>query len=102
VYDGFSFVGQIKFEIDSDVAVISISIHQNFRGKGIASRLILDGCKKIFNARTGIKQILAYIKPKNSSSIKSFCGAGFIYLKEEEVNNKRYLLYELTNKGDEV
>lgn len=66
------FVAQVRFEkIETDI-VISISISEAFRGRGFASEIIKTCIKK-----SGFKQITAYIKDNNTSSIKAFEKAEF-------------------------
>lgn len=69
-------IGQIRYDIKSNEAVVSISINHNFRNQGYGSRLIALGCKQLFHDSL-ITKINAYIKLNNQASIRSFCKAGF-------------------------
>ncbi|OUL34772.1 UDP-2,4-diacetamido-2,4,6-trideoxy-beta-L-altropyranose hydrolase [Nostoc sp. T09] len=69
-------IGQIRYEIEGDKAIISISIDRNFRYQGYGCNLIDLGCKKIFS-ESNVKIIYAYVKPYNEISIKTFEQASF-------------------------
>lgn len=73
-------VGQVRFEIIQDKAVISVSLDQSTRGCGYASRLISLGANVLFR-NTAVVEIDAYIKPQNEASRRAFERAGFSELK---------------------
>ncbi len=70
-------IGQIRFELEKNNAVMSISIASNYRHQGYGSELIKVGCDRLFK-ELKIPLIHAYIKPDNQSSIRSFLKAGFV------------------------
>jgi len=86
-----NFIGQIRFQIEDRSAIISISITEKFRGKGLSKRMIIEGCKKVFTEFSSIKEIFAYILTENVASINGFRSAGFELVKEEVINNEKYL-----------
>lgn len=91
------FVGQTKFEIDNDKAIVSISIDTAFRGKKIASRILQLACEKLFHDFKEIKNVFAYIKPENVPSIRSFHKAGFIKLDQDTIiAAHRYFVFSKT------
>lgn len=67
------FIAQVRFDKKEDDIVISISISEDFRGKGLASDIIKTCIKK-----SGFKKVVAYIKDNNTASIKSFEKAEFV------------------------
>ncbi|MDZ8085258.1 MAG: UDP-2,4-diacetamido-2,4,6-trideoxy-beta-L-altropyranose hydrolase [Nostoc sp. DedQUE12b] len=69
-------IGQFRYELEGDKAIISISIDKKFRYQGYSIHLINLGCKKIF-LNSNITIINAYAKPNNEISIKAFLKAGF-------------------------
>jgi len=69
-------IGQIRYKIEDNQAVISISIASDYRHQGYGSELIKLACDRLFQ-ELNISQIHAYIKPENQSSIRSFIKAGF-------------------------
>ncbi|MBC8399226.1 MAG: GNAT family N-acetyltransferase [Flavobacteriales bacterium] len=83
----------IRFDITKKAATIGISIDKTYRGKGLAVKALELGCKRYFNNNN--KDILAYIKKKNFSSVKSFERAGFTFSKETEINGIPSVLYKL-------
>jgi UDP-2,4-diacetamido-2,4,6-trideoxy-beta-L-altropyranose hydrolase len=69
-------IGQIRYDIERNEAVISISIDRKFRYQGYGTHLINLGCKQIFRD-TNLTKIHAYIKPNNQVSIKAFSQSNF-------------------------
>lgn len=81
------FIAQVRFDKKEEI-IISISITESFRGKGLASKIIKECSEK-----SGFKKIIAFVKEENFASQKAFLKAGFV-LKEKEDN---YLKYEYKN-----
>jgi len=76
--------GVVRFEINNEDAIIGISIDKNYRGKGLAGKLLKQASNYFINVYH--KPVLAYIKKENILSIKSFKKAGYKFYKEETVN----------------
>ena len=70
-------IGQLRFEKKPEGYVISVSLVERFRGKGLGSLLIQLGSEKLFQVFSYADKINAYIKPENRSSIRSFEKAGY-------------------------
>lgn len=66
-----NFIGQVRIDKKEEV-IISISIRENFRGKGLAKKIIKN-CSDLSNFET----ITAYVKESNLPSLKSFLKAGY-------------------------
>lgn len=84
----------IRFDITKKATTIGILIDKKYRGKGLAVKALVLGCERYFNNNNN-KDILAYIKKKNFSSVKSFERAGFTFSKETEINGIPSFLYKL-------
>lgn len=93
------FIGQTRFEILNNYAIISISIAEKFRGKGLSSKILNNTCQRVFQNHQSLKKILAYIRPANISSIHSFKKAGFAFLKEEKINKEEFNIFILNRRG---
>lgn len=89
------FVGQVRFDIRLNYAVINISIDKKFRGKGLASPLLIKSSFQCLKERTKVKYILAYIRPANTPSIKAFLSAAYVFSREEIINDEKFLVYKL-------
>jgi len=72
-------IGQIKFDIEGVIALISISIHKDYRGRGYATGVLKLSCKNFFISFANVDSIGAYILKDNVRSIRSFQNAGFEY-----------------------
>lgn len=69
-------LGQARFRLENNEAVISVLLGKDHRGKGLGSELIKCATKRCFTD-TGINKINAYIKIKNIASLKAFLKAGY-------------------------
>jgi endonuclease IV/RimJ/RimL family protein N-acetyltransferase len=76
VSDDETTMGQVRFDMEGDTAVISISLSHMFRDKGYGSRLIRIASQELFST-SDVKTIRSYVKHVNNSSIYSFKKAGF-------------------------
>jgi RimJ/RimL family protein N-acetyltransferase len=92
-----NFMGQVRFDVNKNDAVISISIVNKFRGKGFSKKILKKACAKIFSEKD-ITTITAYILPDNIASINGFKSAGFIHSDESIINEKRFLKFILHKK----
>jgi len=94
-------VGQVRFERTPvsdmpDETIISISIGAAYRGKGLASQLIEQGCAAC-RAEWGSAPIHAYIKPDNKASVHSFERAGFVLITKTIVDGSVSSVYSLAD-----
>ena len=95
--DSVFFIGEykntkaafIRFDKENDDVVIGININPEFRGKNLSSKFILAALKHYACKNN----VLAYIKPSNIASVKTFEKAGFRYFKETEIYNQKALIY---------
>ncbi|MCR5279451.1 MAG: GNAT family N-acetyltransferase [Lachnospiraceae bacterium] len=69
--------GQIRFAIKDDTAEISYSIAGEYRGRGLAKRMVKLGMEKAVSERPKITEFTARVKPENVISSKVFCTLGF-------------------------
>lgn len=85
-------VGQARFRIESDHAVISVMLEPASRNKGLGSRVIGIATRKLF-ALTSVREAHAFIKTGNESSIRAFAKAGYTDEGKTSVENQdAYLL----------
>ena len=69
-------IGQIRLDRRaSGDAEISLTVGPRWRGRGYASAVLREACR-VYREETRIP-IVAYIKPDNEPSLRSFAGAGF-------------------------
>jgi UDP-2,4-diacetamido-2,4,6-trideoxy-beta-L-altropyranose hydrolase len=80
-------VGQIRFDLKAQEAVISISLDRKFRGQGRGARII-ELASKTFLAASDAKKIHAYVKKDNTVSLAAFKKAGFSSVKSVLVDNQ--------------
>jgi len=70
-------VGQVRLDYEEEEVEISISILNEFRGKGIALRSVEMVCEMV-KSGGGAKHVLAEIYKDNQASIKMFEKCGFV------------------------
>jgi spore coat polysaccharide biosynthesis protein SpsF len=92
-------VGQVRFQKeDEELYVIGISLAKEFRGKGLATKLLQTASDHFLQLNPG-KTIYAYIKEDNEGSIRSFIKAGFVFARSVIIAGKESVLY-LKTKTD--
>jgi len=97
IYDEHNnFIGQIRYEISDDKAVVSISITKNFREEKLASKILADSAAILFRNKEKIERVFAYIRKENIASLRAFEKAGYIFEKSLNINNENYKLYILS------
>jgi UDP-2,4-diacetamido-2,4,6-trideoxy-beta-L-altropyranose hydrolase len=69
-------IGQVRFNIDRQEAVISILLDSNYRGRNIGIDLIRQSTKKFF-IETPVNTVNAYVKCSNQVSYRAFIRAGY-------------------------
>ena len=69
-------VGQVRYEIDGESAVVSISLGREFRGMGMGLEM-LELANRECMSGASIRKIYAYVKPDNVASLRLFESAGF-------------------------
>lgn len=90
-------VGQIRFDLKSQGAVISISLDRKFRGQGRGARII-ELASRTFLGSSDATKIHAYVKKDNPASLAAFKKAGFSPVKTVVVNNQAAHHLILTGK----
>jgi ribosomal protein S18 acetylase RimI-like enzyme len=80
------FVGQVRFDINGNEALTSVSLHKYFRGYGLGKILLADGLKYLKRHRQDITYALGQIKPDNIAAIKNSAYAGFRFDKKLSIN----------------
>jgi UDP-2,4-diacetamido-2,4,6-trideoxy-beta-L-altropyranose hydrolase len=94
VYDKQNkFIGQVRYEVQGESSIVSISISPDFRGKGLAVPLLKQTAVKFFKKKSAVRQILAYIKPENSASSHSFLKAGYTYHQHKTIDTTNFDIF---------
>lgn len=93
-----SFVGQIRFDIKGDEAVISISLVDQYRGRGVGRRVFYEGLEVLISLRPEVRSVKAYIKNNNRISISFFSKLRFKYSDQIKINDIDALEYQFKIK----
>lgn len=75
--------GQIRFDITDEsgkTAEVSISVSENFRGKGIGGNALVKADNLLFRDFSDIGKLIAHIKTDNQASVGTFIKAGYLNL----------------------
>lgn len=83
-------VGQVRFEVEAEAAVISVSVDPTRRGEGLGPEIIRAGAVELL-ANASVKVIHAYIKPGNDASVRAFRKAGFTVSEDAIIKGGRAL-----------
>lgn len=70
-------VGQIRFTIEGDEAVIGYSIASGMRGKGYGRKLLSLAQEEFFASYPMVKKLIGQVKKENMASKKCFTDSGF-------------------------
>jgi UDP-2,4-diacetamido-2,4,6-trideoxy-beta-L-altropyranose hydrolase len=76
-------IGQVRFERDDGIWVISYSIAREFRGRGLASRLLDASLKALYDA-VGPATVAGRVRPENSASRRVFEKLRFTMVETQE------------------
>lgn len=78
-----SFLGQVRFNISSKSATISISLSKKIIGKGLSKQILYQSIKKVFEDDSSLTNIIAVVSLDNKASLKIFRELKFKPLKYE-------------------
>ena len=85
--------GQIRFDQSIDGAKINFSIDKQFRGRGLGKHILQMASQRLISEFPNLSSIYGYVKKNNTSSIKAFQSAGFIFSKEEMMQGIESVLF---------
>lgn len=74
------FLGQIRFKINEDIAIISISLVKKYRGIGIGAEILKRSIVILKTKKPQIRRIIAQIKSDNLHSKNFFIKFGFVQM----------------------
>ena len=77
-------IGIVRFDIDSDRALISFNLFPRMRGIGLAKKCLSSAIGYFKTSFAEVSSIDAEIKSQNSASKASFEGVGFVFKKESD------------------
>ena len=86
-------LGQVKYELESDCAVVSIYLKEEARGKGYAKDLIKTSIEEMKVLHGEVRSISAYILDENKASIRVVESLGFVYRSEKSYCGTEHRFY---------
>jgi spore coat polysaccharide biosynthesis predicted glycosyltransferase SpsG/RimJ/RimL family protein N-acetyltransferase len=87
------FLGQVRFDMEGKVAIISISITSDFRGFGIGRLINMRALQYLKTVIPGITTVKAYIKEGNIPSVTFFEKSNFRFHSNMRLKNQNVLGY---------
>lgn len=87
------FIGQVRFDISGDEAIISISLVKEYRGLGIGRILIQKAIDFLRLEKPNILFVKSYIKEGNIQSVRLFETTGFQFVNATIVNEQNAIEY---------
>lgn len=98
-FDNEEAIGQVKYQITNDTALIGIGVKTGYYGMGIAKRMFEESLT-LLKENKAIKYIVAQIKKNNLNSIHFFEKNNFIFSKEIMICDSSTYEYKYTiNRG---
>lgn len=99
IYYGKQAIGQVRFERmqETNNAVISVYLLNEFTGMGLGVLAIKSGIKAIFLLWNNLVQIYAYVRKDNIPSQKAFAKSGFKITPGKEYDIQDHITYSLNN-----
>ncbi len=91
-------VGQVRYQLQANRAVLSVNIDRRFRGKGYARRVVHLANRRLFQA-SDVRFIDAFVKTDNLASLKTFPAAGFEREALTEVKGEKAVHFVLAHNG---
>ena len=88
-------LGQVRFDLADNRALIDVAVDPAMRGKGIGWQLIRLGSQRILHQSSALG-VDAYIKEQNTASCKAFERAGYIEKERQTMHNTPVRHYEYT------
>jgi spore coat polysaccharide biosynthesis predicted glycosyltransferase SpsG/RimJ/RimL family protein N-acetyltransferase len=79
-----SFLGQIRYKIIQNSAIVSISLSDKLKGRGLSKNILHESIKMIFDEKQSVKEIIAFVSEDNIASKKMFEGLNFVRKKDED------------------
>ncbi|UUV19201.1 GNAT family N-acetyltransferase [Fusobacteria bacterium ZRK30] len=86
-------IGQIRYEIDGEISIISIYLDKENRGKGLGKIFVERSIKELKTEKEDVKLIVAYILEENDISKKMFLNFGFLLSEKKNYNGIEHLIY---------
>jgi len=69
-------IGQVRYDLDDESAVVSVSVDSRIRGHGLGAEIIRRSAEKIFS-QTEVHTLNAFIKQGNEASVRAFEKSGY-------------------------
>jgi L-amino acid N-acyltransferase YncA len=89
------FAGQMRLVLEKTDATISLSVDENFQGRGFGSALVKFAIDFLKKNKPEVKQIIAEIKPSNLASVALF--KKFAFIKQSAIGDCLTFTHNLKN-----
>jgi len=85
-------VGVVRFQINGEIAALSVNVAPEFRGQGWGRELIVFSAHSLVRERS-VRRVDAFVKPDNHASVRLFEASGFLRAGMERVADQDALLF---------
>ena len=90
------FAAQVRYQLQTEQMLVSLSVAGPFRGKGFASEILRISARMVFASRPKLSEIIAYIDPENTVSDRVFTKVGYIPKGEKKISGRLFRKYSLS------
>lgn len=90
------FAAQVRYQLEMEKMVVSLSIAAPFRGKGFAAEILRTSARMVFAARPILSEIIAYIDPENAVSARVFAKVGYAPAGKKSISGRFFRKYSLS------
>ena len=86
-------IGQIRYELDGELAIINIYLAKENRKKGIAKIFVKESIEELSFEKNHLKLVVAYVLEENKRSQNLFLNLDFLFDGKKIVDGIEYLVY---------
>jgi UDP-2,4-diacetamido-2,4,6-trideoxy-beta-L-altropyranose hydrolase len=73
--DGIS-AAVVRFDVDDQIAVVSVAVHPDHRGRGLGTRAIVEATARLAVSHPAVTPV-AFVRSGNKASLRAFERAGY-------------------------
>jgi len=93
-YEENELAGQVRFRIQKNYAVVSLSLSKQFRGRGFGKIMMKHAIEILKMSYPDVEKINAYVKKENKTSAVFFEKCNYVFTQELSMNGQDSYLFD--------